>query len=330
MSGMQRFVDDDRGYSDWVDHHPDGFVINTGRTPSAAYLMLHRAGCGTITGKPARGATFTGEYAKVCGEQDELEEFARQLGGQAQPCGLCLAAQARPVPRAPASGKYGPLRDHLVSCAGSRAEMTFQALEDLVGRLPDSAYRHRAWWGNSDATAEAKAWLDAGWRVESVDQAAREVVFSHTADGPPATPGVRSAGRPAASRLTAYVDPQLSAALTARAQVLGLDPGKLVRLVEELNDNYSRGNAYAAHALLRAVLDHIPPLLDRADFKAAASNYSWSRTDRGYARRLLDFKLQADDALHRQISRKTSQLGIDDMPPKVWVNRILQECAEAG
>lgn len=37
----------------------------------------------------------------------------------------------------------------------------------------------------------------------------------------------------------------------ARAGELGLDSGKLVRLVAELNDNYSRGNAYAAHALLR-------------------------------------------------------------------------------
>ena len=106
------------------------------------------------------------------------------------------------------------------------------------------------------------------------------------------------------------------------------DDEKLTRLVAELNDNYSRGNAYAAGALLRTVLDHIPPLLGWADFKAAANNCAWSRTDRGYARRFLDFKLQADDALHRQISKRTDQLGIDDMPPKVWVNRILQECAE--
>jgi hypothetical protein len=98
MSGMQRFVDDDRGYFDWLDHHPDGFVINTGRTPSAAYLMLHRAGCGTITGEPARGSTFTGEYTKVCGERNELEEFARHLGGHAQSCGLCLAHRSQPLP----------------------------------------------------------------------------------------------------------------------------------------------------------------------------------------------------------------------------------------
>jgi hypothetical protein len=84
------------GYSDWLDRHPDGFVINTGRTPGAAYLMLHRAGCGTITGNPARGTTFTGDYAKVCGE--ELEEFARHLGGHAKPCGLCLARPGSTAP----------------------------------------------------------------------------------------------------------------------------------------------------------------------------------------------------------------------------------------
>jgi len=27
---------------------------------------------------------------------------------------------------------------------------------------------------------------------------------------------------------------------------------------------------------------------------------------------------------------RPDHLGIDDMPPKVWVNRILQECAEAA
>jgi len=97
MSAMQRFVDDDRGYLDWLAHHPDGFVVNTGRTPSAAYLMLHRAGCGTINGRPARGTTFTGDYAKVFGEQAELEGFARQLGGHVQPCGLCLAQPDQPL-----------------------------------------------------------------------------------------------------------------------------------------------------------------------------------------------------------------------------------------
>lgn len=324
MGGVERFVDDDPGYFDWLARHPGGFVINTGRTPSAAYLMLHRAACATIRGRPARGATFTGEYAKVCGDRDELESFARQLGGQAQPCGLCLAQPAQARRPVPAGGKYGPLGAHLAGCAGDRARMTFAEVEQLVGRLPDSAYRHRAWWGNNGSNVEARAWLDAGWRVDSVNATAGEVIFTR---GAPRQD--RSSARPVADRLAHYIDPQVAACMVARGGELGLDCGKLERLTAELNDNYNRGNAYAAHALLRAILDHIPPLLGCADFKAAANNHAWSRTDRGYARRLLDFKLQADDAMHRQISNRSDRLGIDDMPPKIWVNRILQECAEA-
>jgi hypothetical protein len=43
-------------------------------------------------------------------------------------------------------------------------------------------------------------------------------------------------------------------------------------------------------------------MLGCADFRAVASSHLWGRTDKNYARMLLDFKLQADDALHRQFS----------------------------
>ncbi len=138
----------------------------------------------------------------------------------------------------------------------------------------DSAYKHRedlidallcawtaslwvAWWGNNDGTAEARAWLDAGWRVESVNQVAGEVVFTR-ADGQPRTVTRPAAGHPG------YIYAEVSASVAERAEAIGLDAGKLARLITELNDNYSRGNAYAAHALLRAILDHIPPLLSDA------------------------------------------------------------------
>jgi hypothetical protein len=102
---------------------------------------------------------------------------------------------------------------------------------------------------------------------------------------------------------------------------------KLLRLIEELNDNYARRNSYATHALLRAVLDHIPPILGQPDFNAVANNYSWGRTDKRYLKRLADFRDQADDALHRQISTRADLLDFDDIPASVCVNRLLQECA---
>jgi hypothetical protein len=213
--------------------------------------------------------------------------------------------------------------DYLASSTGSRIRMTFAEVEDLVGRLPDSARLHRAWWANG-SNVEAQAWREAGWRVDSVNQAAEEVIFAGGSTGQS-----RRDAQPVTARPGPCVDAGVAASLAARAGMLGFDPAEIARLIDELNDNYSRGNAYAAHALLRAILDHVPPMLGCADFKAVANNHLWGRTDRNYVRRLLDFKLQADDALHRQISATTDLLGLDDMPPRVWVNRILQECASS-
>jgi predicted dithiol-disulfide oxidoreductase (DUF899 family) len=87
---VRHFVDDDPGYLRWLTHHPAAFVLNTTRTPSAAYLMLHRANCWTITRLQRRATTFTGDYSKLCGGRGELEARARRLGGTAKACGHCL------------------------------------------------------------------------------------------------------------------------------------------------------------------------------------------------------------------------------------------------
>ncbi len=107
----------------------------------------------------------------------------------------------------------------------------------------------------------------------------------------PAGPSKRRAPR----QTGRYIDLQAIASLEAGGEGRHLDHSKLLRLISELNDNYGRNNAYAAHALLRAILDHIPPMLGCATFAAVASNYRWSRTDKGYLQKLLDFRLQADE-----------------------------------
>lgn len=314
--GLERFVDDDAGYFRWLSDHPGGFVLNTGRKPTASYLMLHRADCHTISGRPARGSTFTGEYSKVCGIREGLEAFAGRLGGSPDPCGACIA----PASSGGKASKYSPLRDHLAATKGSETRMTFTEVEALIGQLPASARSHRAFWSNNSNMA--RAWRDAGWHVRSVNQTAGEVVFARGAPraGAPATHDTPGRSMP-------YVDVQVINALRAGNGADRFDRAKLLRLIAELNDNHGRGNAYAAHMLLRAILDHIPPLLNCADFKEVANNHAWSRTDKAYVRKLLDFKLQADDALHRQISAKPDLLAIEDIPPRAWVNRLLQECA---
>jgi hypothetical protein len=77
---------------------------------------------------------------------------------------------------------------------------------------------------------------------------------------------------------------------------------KLLKLIGELNDNYARGNTYASHALLRGLLDHIPPILGQPHFDAVVSSYRWKKTDKKYMQQLAAFRAQGDDAQHRQIS----------------------------
>ena len=57
--------------------------------------------------------------------------------------------------------------------------MAFSQIDQLVKRLPQSARRRREWWDNAfDARAQARAWQEAGWHVQSVDLDAEIVVFA--------------------------------------------------------------------------------------------------------------------------------------------------------
>ena len=89
--GVAYFADDDAGYQHWIGTHPTGWVLNTTRPPSASYLLLHHASCWTISGRPARGRSWTKDYVKVCSEtRPECESWARsQTGGEPRACGHC-------------------------------------------------------------------------------------------------------------------------------------------------------------------------------------------------------------------------------------------------
>lgn len=85
------FVDNDDGYLTWLDAHPQGFVLNTGRSPRPDYLILHRATCRTIRGRPTRGGPWTGPYIKVCGDDPlQIAAWAGSATGAApRKCGIC-------------------------------------------------------------------------------------------------------------------------------------------------------------------------------------------------------------------------------------------------
>lgn len=53
---------------------------------------LHQANCGTITGEPARGDVFVGDYVKICAlGRAELDHWAiRNVGTSIPPCKQCF------------------------------------------------------------------------------------------------------------------------------------------------------------------------------------------------------------------------------------------------
>lgn len=73
-------------------------------------------------------------------------------------------------------GKYGPLRQYLTSMNGDNISMSFSQLEQLVGKLPKSAYLHPAWWANHEGNTQAKSWMEARFLAEA-NPARRSVVF---------------------------------------------------------------------------------------------------------------------------------------------------------
>ncbi len=53
-----------------------------------------------------------------------------------------------------------------------------EEIKDIIdGTLPNSAYEYNAWWSNDETHSQAKAWLDAGYRVSSFDIIKENVTF---------------------------------------------------------------------------------------------------------------------------------------------------------
>ena len=76
-------------------------------------------------------------------------------------------------------GRYAKLNEYFSRKHEKRAQLTFEQIEKLIERsLPDSARNHRAFWANDPKHSQAKAWMDAGWRVEAMSQEERTVYFA--------------------------------------------------------------------------------------------------------------------------------------------------------
>ncbi|MEW2127947.1 hypothetical protein AB0891_29980 [Streptomyces sp. NPDC007259] len=102
---------------------------------------------------------------------------------------------------------------------------------------------------------------------------------------------------------------------------------KLIALCQGLNDAYAAGNPYVCAAVIRAVIDHIPPVFGKPDFKQVASQHMFAikRTDKAHAQYLADFKTIGDDVMHRPIGPNVPVITMNDIPAPIRLNAILRE-----
>ena len=91
---VEVFDSADEPFFQWMEKHPEGFVVNTERRPNSRLTFLHRSGCFHISSlaEGHRPNAFTKyDYIKVCSLQKlTLKEWAREVvGGELQSCQIC-------------------------------------------------------------------------------------------------------------------------------------------------------------------------------------------------------------------------------------------------
>jgi transcriptional regulator with XRE-family HTH domain len=73
--------------------------------------------------------------------------------------------------------KYLPLQNYLRTNGNDRVVLSFDAIAEMVGNLPRSAFVHQAWWGNHAGNSQATGWMGASYLVE-VDQRRKMATFN--------------------------------------------------------------------------------------------------------------------------------------------------------
>ena len=79
--------------------------------------------------------------------------------------------------------KYDPLESYLAQIPQQQAEvaLSFAQIEAIIGaNLPPDAYNpNGTWWRNTNDAKrpQAKAWLSAGWKIATSNQAGKQVCF---------------------------------------------------------------------------------------------------------------------------------------------------------
>lgn len=105
------------------------------------------------------------------------------------------------------------------------------------------------------------------------------------------------------------------------------DLSRLVNFCHELNDNYSLENYYSCAMLLRAILDHIPPIFGKTSFSDVASQHGGKSLKKVLHPLDETAKKIGDDYLHKQISKKVLTVTKTQVSFQANLDMLLNEVA---
>lgn len=96
---VTEFIDNDKGFFDWMRKNPSGYFVNTQRNIKSSYMVLHRSGCQHTKGTPRPGNEFTKGYRKFCALSiQELSDWVinngRPDGSFSKVCKNCKAGMS--------------------------------------------------------------------------------------------------------------------------------------------------------------------------------------------------------------------------------------------
>lgn len=66
--------------------------------------------------------------------------------------------------------KFLNLAKYFRQCSKEKITLTFEQIEMILGlELPKSAYKHRAYWSKSKTHVFPNSWLNAGYKLNSIN-----------------------------------------------------------------------------------------------------------------------------------------------------------------
>lgn len=120
-----------------------------------------------------------------------------------------------------------------------------------------------------------------------------------------------------------YIDKQV---ITELRLIKDFDTYKLVKLCEEINFNYEHNCFFAIAALLRTLLDHVPPIFQKSNFSEVVNNYRWLRSEKKNIAKLeSELRNVSDVHLHSQIKNKVRKISKQEIDFRSSIATLLSE-----